>query len=107
MIGCANRNLLFFNHFLLSWGVSYVRLHFGMVSVCRLLLGEFLEPYQELVRLVCLVVLKCNGIVCLLMLYSKLVAIGTTSLCGCTIMQCFCMQFLAFRLFTRNLLKPL
>ena len=42
------------------------------------------EPYQELVRLVCLVVLKCNGIVCLLMLYLKLVAIGTTSFCGCT-----------------------
>ena len=86
MIGCADCNLLFFNRFLLSWGVSYVRLRCGMVSVCRLLLGEFLEPYWELVRLVCLVVLKCNGIVCLLMLYSKLVAIGTTSFCGCTIM---------------------
>ena len=34
------------------------------------------EPYRELVQLVCLVVLKCNGIVCLLMLYLKLVAIG-------------------------------
>ena len=44
------------------------------------------EPYWELVRLVCLVVLKCNGVVCVLMLYSKLVAIGTTSFCGCTVM---------------------
>ena len=86
MIGCADHNLLFLNHFLLSWGVSYVRLHCGTVSVCRLLLGEFLEPYQELVQLVCLVVLKCNGTVCLLMLYSKLVAIGMTSFCGCTVM---------------------
>ena len=43
------------------------------------------EPYRELVWLVCLVVLKCNGIVCLLMLYSKLVAIGTPSFCGCTV----------------------
>ena len=78
-IGYADCNLLFLNRFLLSWSVSYVRLRCGTVSVCRLLLGEFLEPYRELVRLVCLVVLKCNGIVCLLMLYSKLVAIGTTS----------------------------
>ena len=38
-------------------------------------LGEFFGPYRELVRLVCLVVLKCNGIVCVLMLYLKLVAI--------------------------------
>ena len=43
------------------------------------------EPYRELVRLVCLVVLKCNGIVCPLMLYLKLVAIGMTSFCGCTV----------------------
>ena len=32
--------------------------------MCQLLLGEFFEPYRELVLLVCLVVLKCNGIVC-------------------------------------------
>ena len=54
--------------------------------VCQLLLGELFEPYWELVQLVGLVVLKCNGIVCVLMLYSKLVVIGTTSFCGCTIM---------------------
>ena len=42
MIGCAGHNLLFLNLFLLSWDVSFVRLHCGMVSVCRLLLGEFL-----------------------------------------------------------------
>ena len=84
MIGCADHNLL--GHFLLSWSVSYVRLCCGMVSVCRLLLGEFFESYRELVRLVCLVILKCNGIVCVLMLYLKLVAIGMTSSCGCTIM---------------------
>ena len=44
------------------------------------------EPYRELVRLVCLVVLECNGIVCPLRLYSELVAIGMTSFSGCTIM---------------------
>ena len=44
------------------------------------------EPYRELVRLVCLVVLKCNGIVCLLMLYSKLVAIGTFLWLSCNVM---------------------
>ena len=54
--------------------------------MCQLLLGEFLEPYREMVRLVCLVVLKCNGIVCVLMLYSKLVAIGMASFHGCAIM---------------------
>ena len=85
MTGCADRNLLFLSGFLLSWSVSYVRLCCGTVSVCQLLLGEFFEPYQELVRLVCLVVLKCNRVVCVLMLYSKLVAIGMTSFCGCTI----------------------
>ena len=42
MIGCAGHNLLFLNCFLLSWDVSFVRLHCGTVSVCRLLLGEFL-----------------------------------------------------------------
>ena len=42
MIGCVGSNLLFLNRFLLSWDVSYVRLCCGMVSVCRLLLGEFL-----------------------------------------------------------------
>ena len=42
MIGCAGRNLLFLNRFLLSWDVSCVRLCCGMVSVCRLLLCEFL-----------------------------------------------------------------
>ena len=73
--------------------------------MCRLLLGDFLEPYRELVQLVCVVVLKCNGIVCLLMLYSKLAAIGMTSFC--TIMLYFCMQFTAFRLVTRNLLQLL
>ena len=46
------------------------------------LLGEFFEPYREVLQLVCLVVLKCNGIVCVLMLYSKLVVIGTTELAG-------------------------
>ena len=107
MIGCACHNLVFLNCFLLSWDVSYVRLRCGRVSVCRLFLVSSFEPYRELVRLVCLVVLKCNGIVCLLMLYSKLVAIGTTSFCGCTVTKCFCMQFLAFRLFTRNLLQLL
>ena len=86
MTCCADHNLLFLGRFLLSWSVSYVRLRCGTVSVCQLLLGEFFEPYQELVQLVCLVVLKCKGIVCVLMLYSKLVAIGTTSFCGCTIM---------------------
>ena len=64
MTGCAYCNLLFLSHFLLSWSVSYVRLCCGMVSVCRLLLGEFFEPYRELVRLVCLVLLKCSGVVC-------------------------------------------
>ena len=49
MTGCADRNLLFLSRFLLSWSVSYVRLCCGMVSVCRLLLGEFFEPYRELV----------------------------------------------------------
>ena len=86
MTGCADHNLLFLSRFLLSWSVSYVRLRCGMVSVCQLLLGEFFEPYRELVRLVCLVVLKCNGIVCVLMLYLKLVVIGMTSFCGCTVM---------------------
>ena len=75
--------------------------------MCQLLLGEFFESYWELVRLVCLVVLKCYGIVCVLMLYSKLVVIGMTSFCGCTMMYCFCMQFSAFRLITRNLLQLL
>ena len=42
MIGCAGCSLVFLNHFLLSWDISYVRLHCGTVSVCRLLLGEFL-----------------------------------------------------------------
>ena len=41
MTGCADHNLLFLSRFLLSWSVSYVRLHCGTVSVCRLLLGEF------------------------------------------------------------------
>ena len=86
MTGCADCNLLFLSRFLLSWCVSYARLRCGTESVCRLLLGGFFEPYWELVRLVCLVVLKCNGIVCVLMLYSKLVVIGTTSFCGCTVM---------------------
>ena len=47
----------FLNRFLLSWDISYVRLHCGTVSVCRLLLGEFL--------------LALSGT-------------GTTSYCGCT-----------------------
>ena len=34
--------ICYLNHFLLSWDVSYVRLRCGVVSVCRLLLGEFL-----------------------------------------------------------------
>ena len=57
MIGCAGRNLLFLNRFLLSLEVSYVRHRCGTVSVCRFLLGEFL--------------LTLSGT-------------GTTSFCGCT-----------------------
>ena len=34
MTGCADRNLLFLSRFLLSWGISYVRLRCGTVSVC-------------------------------------------------------------------------
>ena len=49
MTGCADCNLLFLSRFLLFWSVSYVRLRCGMVSVCRLSLGEFFEPYWELV----------------------------------------------------------
>ena len=57
MIGCAGRNLLFLNRFLLSLDVSYVRLCCGPVSVCQLLLGEFLFALS---------------------------GTGTTSFCGCT-----------------------
>ena len=42
MTGCTDCNLLFLSCFLLSGSVSYVQLHCGAVSVCRLLLGEFL-----------------------------------------------------------------
>ena len=49
MTGCADRNLLFLSHFLLSLSVFYVQLRCGKVGVCRLLLGEFFEPYWELV----------------------------------------------------------
>ena len=39
---------------------------------------------RELVRLVCWVTLKCIVIVYILMLYSKVVSIGTTSFADCT-----------------------
>ena len=57
--------------------------------MCRLLLGEFFESYQELVRLVCSVVLKCNGIVCVLMLYLKFVTTVTTELAGHSLLLSF------------------
>ena len=57
-IGSAGRNLLILNRFLLSRDVCYVRLRYGTVSVCRLLLGEFL---------------------------SALSGTGMTSFCGCTV----------------------
>ena len=58
MIGCAGRNLLFLNRFLLSWDVCYVRLRCRTVSVCQLLLGEF---------------------------FLALSGTGMTSFCGCTV----------------------
>ena len=57
MIGCAGRNLLFLNHFLLSLEVSYVRHSCETVRVCQFLFGEFPLTLSET---------------------------GTTNFCGCT-----------------------
>ena len=80
MVGCAGHILLFCNRFLLSWVVSYDRLRCGVVSVCRLLLGEFL--------------LVLSGT-------------GMTSFCGCTLNLMLLYVILAFWLFTRSLLQSL
>ena len=84
-IGCSGHELLSLDRFLLSCSICYVRFHCRAVGVCRLLLGECTEPYQQLVWLVFMVIHYCFAFVCnfgLLPFYSKFVTTFPTGSAG-------------------------